>query len=267
MSVYLSLPLRGESAGLPVPPVRMSLRRDGQTLKRWRYVGLWGERHMLCAARVQVGPGRQRFWALWDGERLRGRTSMAPIHVAVDDVVRAGPIRLRWAADGEPLEVTSRHGDSYIWTRKQPICAFGTIAGEAVTLRGMVDDSAGYHARETAWRWCAGVGEAPDGTPLAWNLCQGLHDDAGGASERALWRGGVLGDLPAGAIAEDLRSVGGAAGERLEAEHVAVRRHAQNLGLITSDYTQPFARFRGTLPGGTEVARGWGVLERHSARW
>ena len=59
----------------------MAIRRDRQMLKRWRYVGLWGERHMLCVAKVRVGPGRQRFWALWNGERLRGRTSMLPIGV------------------------------------------------------------------------------------------------------------------------------------------------------------------------------------------
>ncbi len=267
MSDYSELPIRGASPDLPIPPAPMALRRDGQTLKRWRYVGLWGEGLMLCAARVQVGPGRQRFWALWDGERLRGKTSMLPISVAVDGVAEAGPFALRWEQDGEPLEVTSRHGDSYIWTRKYPLRASGTVDGRPVELRGLIDDSAGYHARDTRWRWCAGVGEATDGTPLAWNFCEGLHDAASGGSERAVWAGGALSEPEPAVIADDLLSVTGAAGERLDAVHVAVRAHKQNLGLISSDYEQPFAEFSGTLPGGQALAKGWGVLERHSARW
>jgi len=262
-----SLPVRGQAGpGFVVPPARMPLVKDGRPLKRWRYVGLWGEDRMLCAARVQVGPTRQRFWALWDGERLRGKTSMLPIAVSVDGVAKAGPFDLRWEQDGEPLEVTSRHGDSYIWTRKYPLRATGTIDGEPVQLRGLLDDSAGYHARNTTWRWCAGVGEAPDGTPLAWNFCEGLHD-AAESSERATWVDGALTEPGPTTIAYDLRSTTGPAGETLRAAQVAVRSHRSNLGLIASDYEQPFATFSGTLPGGVEVARGWGVLERHSAKW
>ena len=47
----------------------------------------------------------------------------------------------------------------------------------------LVDESAGYHARHTAWRWSAGVGVAASGEPVAWNLVDGIHDDAA-ASER-----------------------------------------------------------------------------------
>ena len=54
----------------------MSLFRGTRPLKRWRYVGVFCEELMLCAARVQVGPARQSFWALLsraDGS-LRERT-------------------------------------------------------------------------------------------------------------------------------------------------------------------------------------------------
>lgn len=262
------LPVRGLApGGLPVPPARMPLRTGGQLRKRWRYVGLWGERYMLCAARVQVGPGRQRFWALWDGQELRGRTSMLPIGVAVDGVAQAPLFDLRWEQDGEPLEVTSRHGDAYIWTRKFPLRATGTVDGEQVELRGLLDDSAGYHARDTHWRWCAGVGETADGTPVAWNFCNGLHDADTGGSERAVWVGGVLSEPGPTTVSDGLTHVTGPAGERLDAATHAVRSHRQNLGVIASDYAQPFATFAGTLPGGVAVARGWGVLERHAARW
>jgi len=264
---YAGLPVRGQApVGLPVPPAKLPLLRDGRLLKRWRYVGLWSEQYMLCAARAQVGPGRQRFWALWDGEQLRGRTSMLPIAVAVDGVARAGTFDLRWAEDGEPMEVTSRHGDSYIWTRKVPLRATGTVDGKQVELRGLLDDSAGYHERHTDWRWSAGVGETPDGKEVAFNFVEGLHDAAIG-SERAIWVDGVLSEPPPGAIALDLTHIDGPDGERLDVAAQAVRAHKQNLGLIASDYAQPFATFSGTLPGGVALAHGWGVMERHSATW
>lgn len=267
MADYAALPLRGvPPEGLLLPPGRMPIVCDRRLLKRWRYIGLWGEDCMLCAARVQVGPGRQRFWALWDGSTLRGKTSMVPIDVAVDGVAHAALFDLRWEEDGEPMEVTSRHGDSYIWTRKVPLRATGTVDGRQVELRGLIDDSAGYHERHTNWRWSAGVGETPDGRAVAFNFVEGLHD-APVASERAVWVDGVLSEPPPGAIAEDLTHIDGPNGERLDVAAQAVRAHKENLGLIASDYEQPFATFTGTLPGGVEVARGWGVMERHSAKW
>ena len=55
-------------------------------LKRWRYVGVFCEELMACAALVQVGPARQSFWALYtraDG-RLRERTRMLVRRGAVE---------------------------------------------------------------------------------------------------------------------------------------------------------------------------------------
>jgi len=36
---------------------------------------------------------------------------------------------------------------------------------------------------------------------------------------------------------------------------------------VRSEYEQPFGTFRGTLPGGLELAEGYGVMERHVAVW
>jgi hypothetical protein len=46
----------GDRPDLPLPPGPMPLRRDGQNRKRWRYVGVFGEELMLCAARAEIGP-------------------------------------------------------------------------------------------------------------------------------------------------------------------------------------------------------------------
>lgn len=268
MSALTDLPARDRPVGLPVPPARMARWRDRRPLKHWRYVGLYGEELMLCAARVSIGGLPQSFWAVCDAAgSVREHTRLAPGGAVVDDDrVRIGPIDVVLEPDGEPMEVTSRHGDSYIWTRKQPVRGRGTVDGRRVELRGLVDASAGYHARDTAWRWCAGVGEAPDGTPLAWNLVEGLHD-ATTQSERTLWVAGAASEVAPGAIAADLAGVTWPSGERLAFAERARRARADDFKLLASDYVQPFGSFSGTLPGGVQVARGWGVMERHTARW
>jgi Protein of unknown function (DUF2804) len=261
------LPLRDRPTGLPVPPARMALVRDRRPLKRWRYLGLYGEDLMLCAASVRVGVLPQAFWATWDRHELREKTVFRPGGVTLgDDAARFGDARLSLTPDGAPMAVTSRHGASYIWTRKQPVVATGTVGGRAVTLRGLIDDSAGYHARRTDWHWCAGVGEAPDGTPLAFNVVSGVHDAAVG-SERTVWVAGAPRELPPATFADDLSRVSFEDGTALVFSEETRRARADDFGVMASDYVQPFGTFAGTLPGGVVVARGWGVMEQHAVRW
>jgi Protein of unknown function (DUF2804) len=269
MSSLDELPLRDRPTGLAVPPARMALLRDRRPLKRWRYLGLYGEDLMLCAANVRVAVVPQAFWATWDRRALRERTVFRPGGVTLEDGAASfGPARLTLTPDGDPMAVTSRHGDSYIWTRKQPVRATGTVDGRPVALRGLIDDSAGYHARRTDWQWCAGVGEAPDGTELAWNVVTGVHDAAAG-SERTLWVGGRAVELPPARFDDDLGAIrfGGDDGAVLVFAEEARRARADDFKLFASDYVQPFGTFSGTLPGGVRVAKGWGVMERHSVRW
>jgi hypothetical protein len=223
---------------------------------------------MLCAAQVRIAGLPQAFWAAWDRQALRERIAFRPGAVALGDGrARFGPVDVRLEPAGDAIAVTSRHGGSYIWTRKQPVRATGTVDGRPVDLRGLLDDSAGYHARRTDWHWCAGVGEAPDGTPLAWNLVAGVHDAPQG-SERTVWVGGAARELPPGAFAADLSAVSWPA-ERAELRFTeeAWRARADDFKLVASEYVQPFGTFAGALPDGIEIARGWGVMERHAARW
>jgi hypothetical protein len=267
MATLESLPARDRPTGLAVPPARMRLWHDGRPLKRWRYVGLYGEDMMLCAADVRIAGLPQGFWATWDRTDLRERTVFLPRAVVLgDDTVRFGPAKLTLEPAGEAMAVTSAHGTSYIWTRKQPVRARGTVDGRAVELRGLIDDSAGYHARRTDWRWCAGVGEAPDGSPLAFNVVTGLHDAPTG-SERTVWAGGRASELPPATFGDDLATVAFPGGEVLAFSEEARRARADDFKLFASDYVQPFGTFSGTLPGGIAVARGWGVMERHTVRW
>src|SRR5690349_7942205 len=52
----------------------------GRPLKRWRWVGIFDEELMACAAQVRIGPARQSFWALYapGAGALRERTRLVP---------------------------------------------------------------------------------------------------------------------------------------------------------------------------------------------
>jgi hypothetical protein len=85
--------------------------------------------------------------------------------------------------------VTSLHGGREIWTRKTPVRVEGfAVVGDRrieIEADGLLDESAGRHARHTAWRWSAGAGVAASGAAVTWNLVAGLHD--GARSERTVW--------------------------------------------------------------------------------
>jgi hypothetical protein len=258
----------------------MPLFRRSRPLKRWRYVGVFGERFMICAASVRVGPARQTFWAVF--ERASGllveRTRLIPRPGALD--LAPGRLRVRDKAvlldltleEGNGIEVTCPHGDSYVWTRKQAgIRAHGTLVlGErpsiSIDALAVIDDTAGYHARVTEWWWAAGVGSGPDGTPLAFNLVQGVNDPPSG-SERAVWVAGVPREAPPVRFSGDLTSIASDDGSELCYAPEAERSRRDNLLLVRSDYRAPFGRFSGILPGGIALTQALGVVEHHRARW
>jgi hypothetical protein len=259
----------------------MPLRQGTRLLKRWCYVGLFGPGVMLSAGQAQVGPLAQSFWALWDRRRgvLETETQLLQpgrIHVDPKTVrIRSGSARMELAISpvGEPVEVVSPHGRSYIWTRKVPIRAHGhiTLGMEARPLQGVgiLDESAGYHARETEWRWSAGVGTTVDGWPAVWNLVRGIHDSET-MSERTVWVNGRPAEVPTVRFSEQLDQMWGEDGSVLHFEEEARRVRRDNLGWLRSDYVQPFGRFRGVLPGGVELSEhdpAFGVMEHHQARW
>lgn len=261
------LPLRATHLDVEPPARRWHARRP---LKRWRYVGVYGPEAMLCAADAAIAGARQQFWAVWDRGELRERTVLRGRPVAVPDGRlalrdRDVEIELTLADDGEPVEVASRHGRAWIWTRKQPIRATGVvrIAGReiAVDAGGLVDDSAGWHARHTAWDWSAGAGTGAGGERVVWNLVAGVHD-AAVASERTVWVDGAAREVGPQAFAPALDRVG-----ELRFAEEARRVRRDELVVFASDYVQPFGTFSGPLPGGPELRDGFGVMERHQARW
>lgn len=264
------------------------LLHRGRPLKRWRWVGVFGEQLSACAAQVRIGPGRQSFWALHlpDGSALRERTRLVPRRGEVEllegspDGARPGRLAVRDLGVELELELIEQpgfearcpNGRAESWTRKQAgVPARGTLrldggAPLEVDALAVIDDSAGWHRRVTEWRWSAGIGVGADGAPLAWNLVEGVNDPAHG-SERAVWVAGTPHEVGPVRFAADLTSVRGADGSELRFDAEAERARSDNLLLFSSDYRAPFGTFSGTLPGGIELAGGRGVMEWHRARW
>ena len=219
----------------------MPLVRDRRPLKRWRYVGAcYTAELMLCAGEAHISSAAQRWWALAlpdgtllerttvsrgaCGSRRHGSASTLALRVG-----RASPSSCS-SARPRPSRSSSPHGRSYIWTAKRaPVHVRGQVRIEAGPdapaprlfsfdgEHGFIDESAGYHARHTAWRWSAGVGRTGDGRAVAWNLVDGVHD-AAEASERTIWIDGepyevesqpFAGDLSTGRRPR-LRALGGA---------------------------------------------------------
>lgn len=291
-----TLPLRDDghrpagALGVPVPPASLPLWRGGRIRKRWRYVGAYGPDLMLCAASVHVGPAGQSFLGIWDRGR-RELIDVVSMRAGMVDLaegrVRARTRRVRLdlhtdeatTAD-EPMEVTSPHGDRtrppraghepYIWTRKLPIRVHGTIHVDGVPrpfdAPGLIDDSAGYHARHTAWKWSAGVGTTVDGRAVVWNLVDGVHD-AISSSERTVWVDGRAHEVGPVRFLDDLAGCAFREGGELRCAIESERGQQGNYGLVASWYRQPFGTFTGTLPGTGELAEGYGVMEDHTAKW
>ncbi len=280
MATGATIPWRGpgeDRPRLPLPPGPMPLRRHGESRKRWRYVGLFAEELMLCAARAEVGPTAQSFWVLLD-RREGVQKAHATLRPGSREVRLEGP-SLEIDADGlrarlrlgeaEPIETICPSGErSWAWTRKRAgVPIEGTVEMPGRRLRvsgfGVDDESAGYHARHTRWHWSAGVGTAADGRAVAWNLVEGVNDPPQN-SERAIWVDGTPHEPPTSHF-DGLDAVEIGDG-RLDFAAESDHRRDENFGIVRSRYRHRFGSFSGRL-GELELASGLGVMERHDALW
>lgn len=277
----LRLPWRGpgpDRPELPLPPGPMPLRRDGQLRKRWRYVGVFGEELMLCAARAQVGPLGQSFWVLWDrqdGRRL-AHTSLRPgsgeVRMEGSSIeIEARQLRASLElGEGVPVESICPSGTGWGWTRKRAgVPVSGTVEADGrrweVEALAVDDESAGYHRRHTSWLWSSGVGRVADGRAVAWNLVEGINDPPR-ESERAIWVEGEPYE-PAPVSFRGLEAIELAdGGGRLEFADECERARSENFLLIRSRYRLRFGAFSGSLDG-LPLADGLGVMEDHQAVW
>jgi hypothetical protein len=248
-----------------------------QLRKRWRYIGLFAEELMLCAARAEVGPLTQSFWVLldrgtgqqWNHTALRPGSKEVTMEGSQLEIDAPGLRTSLHLGEITPIEVTCPSGRASAWTRKRVgMTIDGTVEVPGrrweVAGRGVDDESAGHHQRHTSWDWSAGVGTAADGRAVAWNLVTGINDPAGG-SERSIWIDGepaepppVSFDAPDEIALDD--------GGTLRFAGFSEHTHDDNYLLIRSRYRHRFGSFRGSL-GGVELAEGLGVMEEHDALW
>jgi hypothetical protein len=250
----------------------MKMWRSGRPLKHWRYVGAYGSELMVCAGDARIGPLRQRFWAVAtpDGQVAERAALFGSGGVVIDRdrvLIDSPRVRARLVVSGgSSFEIVSAHGRSYIWTRKTGgvrVEGLVELDGRPYQLacEGLVDESAGYHARHTVWSWSAGVGRDVDGRRVAWNLVTGVHDDPR-ASERTVWIDDEPHEVGEVEFAPDLSAVGD-----LRFSEWAAREDHTNALLLRSSYRQPFGTFAGELPGGPTLAAGYGVMESHDVWW
>jgi Protein of unknown function (DUF2804) len=288
---------------LPLPPERLPIRRNGSWRKKWRYLGAFGEELMLCAATVEVGPLGQTFWAVWDrdGKRFHERTrTIVPLLARgevwtelgaentdrIDWAPESGgtEVRIEAAAKGDSEQVRgflhagegkwaesvcpTGEQDGYVWTRKRLVEVRCDVRiGEQrirAELRGIEDESCGYHPHHTVWDWSAGVGRTTDGRAVGWNLVSGINDPPE-RSERAIWVDGESSEP--GPVSFDGLSAISLDGGRLKFSAEAERRAEESKPWAHYSYRQPFGTFTGTLPGGLELAEAYGVMEHHDAEW
>lgn len=251
----------------------MPLLRGRRPLKRWRYVGVYGPELMLCAGMARVGVVPQGFWGVAEnGRPVRDLTSLRGAGVRLDGsrvLIDSGGVRADLVVDeGGGVESVNAHGGGYVWTRKQAgVRARGWVEIDGrrreIDAHAVIDDTAGYHARETSWLWCAGVGRSTAGERIGWNLVSGVNDGPV-ASERTVWVDGEPTEVGPVEIAPDLSR----AGDLLFHEWPGSARVDETNALIfRSRYRQPFGAFSGVLPNGSELAEGYGVMESHDVRW
>ena len=294
-----SLPWRGpdgERPRLQLRPLKMPLRSAGTWRKRWRYVGAFSERLMICGAHVEVGLFGQTFWAILDrstGEIIENTHKLLPAERGEVWTERSAGEPWELGSDGEGTRTVFESGDlkgrlhfgeglwaesicpngagSYVWTRKRISeirCDLQLPDGTHVkeTMRGIEDETSGFHPRRTEWYWSAGVGTATDGRLVGWNLVEGVNDPPE-RSERGIWVDGEATVREPGPVSFDgLEGVSFASGDRLSFTPEAERAASDNNFLVKYSYRQPFGVFSGTLDG-IDLAEGIGVMEHQDAVW
>ncbi|MCO4763612.1 MAG: DUF2804 domain-containing protein [Myxococcales bacterium] len=156
------------------------------------------------------------------------------------------------------------------------------LAGTALAT---VDWTVGWMKRETRWKWASTCWTDPSwtgagGQGCGLNLSAEVYEDAAGHGlENAVWLGGkvyplggVRFDVPAQPDANQwhIRSMVGDEVDLTFTPHGA-RMEKLHLGLVVSDFVQPYGVFSGVLrpPGGAEqrIDGAFGVVEDHLSRW
>ncbi len=157
---------------------------------------------------------------------------------------------------------------------------FGNRAISFDGATGTIDWTRSIAMRETRWQWCSLAGVTVAGDRVGLNLSAQVYDDASGRSmENGFWCNGklhVLGKVDFLVPPDPRREPwtiqsSGSDEVRLEFTPLGTREEHLNLGVVKSDFIQPYGTFRGTvrIPGGAlhDVSGLFGVVEKHLSVW
>ena len=233
---------------------------------------------MLCAARAQVGPLGQCFWALWDreGERSYANTRLRPgsTEVRMDGpeiVVEARDLQARLTlGDSAPIESICPSGSGWGWTRKRagvPIEATietpdGALAAQRAGRRRRVGRLPAAPAPAGTGRR-ASAGQATDArSPGTWSRASTTHRRAASARSGSTARRPSQRRSPSRASAQCASRAAPSSTFTPGSE----RARKDNFLVFRSQYRHLFGDFSGSLDG-LELAEGFGVMEQHEAVW
>jgi hypothetical protein len=221
----------------------------------------------------EVDQGRHRLLVDIDGDRelpsVKGEIVVHEELGAVEPLVQVSPFNTR-----RPL-----------YTHKAAVPASGSVAvgGREIALErsasvALIDEQKAYYPYRSFWEWATGAGRTSSGEPLAFNLCRNSIADDGEHNENCVWIDGKIHCLHAARFEFDevmkpwrlattdaaLELVFTPVGERAE-------RTTAALGLIRSDFHQPFGTFRGSFRDDLGVVHPiddlFGLAEHHVTRY
>jgi Domain of unknown function (DUF2804), C-terminal/Domain of unknown function (DUF2804), N-terminal len=143
---------------------------------------------------------------------------------------------------------------------------------------GLIDVQKTYYPYNTFWRWATFAGYDKKGRMLAINLVQNMVPDDENNNENVLWVDGKLTPWSAARFEFDeknalapwkMRTTDGNCDLTFTPQ--GERSDKINMGLIVSDYHQPYGVFNGTVTDASgeryEVENIFGVTEHHLARF
>lgn len=226
---------------------------------------LWQRGRERIAMRYREG------WSLeldlrLDGERLSGEIQIEPR----ESLAVAFPLAPDRPAYTHKAGGLPARGALQLGARDIDLC------GALATL----DWTRSLARRHTRWKWASFAGRGSDGRVVGLNLSADVYDQPEGSShENAAFvegvthsLGGVVFELPADPERDPWHIASRQGDEvKLEFRPLGARKQSLNLGLVRSDFIQPYGSFHGRLaPAGAEpvsVDGVFGVVENHDALW
>jgi len=165
----------------------------------------------------------------------------------------------------------------------------GDNAAESFTGVAGLDFTKSLSERITTWKWCSMSHTTEDGTRIGVNFADDIYEDSDGVSqENAVWVNGVVHlvgrvafDLPATelqlvrpwtimTVAHDEPVT-----VNLTFTPQGSREEHVHLGVVGSDFVQPYGKFEGSIivrsadgrSSTYHIRNGFGVTENHFAKW